>query len=68
MKKKQIGYDTIKLTASKVFAVLVSLVATMLLSRFRTLEEYGTYSQMLTAINLITAFLCSACLIVLIIF
>lgn len=56
MKKKQIGYDTIKLTASKVFAVLVSLVATMLLSRFRTLEEYGTYSQMLTAINLITAF------------
>ena len=32
--------------------MLFSLVSVMLLSRYRTLEEYGTYSQILTVINL----------------
>ena len=32
------------------------MLTTMLLSRFRTLEEYGTYSQMLLAINLVATF------------
>ena len=36
--------------------MLISLVSSMLLSRFRSLTEYGTYSQLLMAINLV----CSA--------
>ena len=49
-----IGKETLILTTSKFIVVLISLVTTMLLSRFRTLEEYGTYSQILISINLVT--------------
>ena len=52
----RVGSDTIKLTASKIATTIISLVSSMLLSRFRTLTEYGTYSQLLMAINLV----CSA--------
>lgn len=34
--------------------MVLSMVAAMLLSRFRTLEEYGTYSQLLMVINIVT--------------
>ncbi|MBP3437543.1 MAG: oligosaccharide flippase family protein [Clostridia bacterium] len=51
------GNDAIKLTASKVIVMLVSLVSSMLLSRFRTLIEYGTYSQILMVINLVCSLL-----------
>lgn len=50
-----IGGDVVKLTASKVITALVSLASAMLLSRFRTLEEYGTYSQLLLVINLFSS-------------
>lgn len=49
----RIGFDSIKLTGSKVATMLISLISSMLLSRFRTLTEYGTYSQLLMAINLV---------------
>jgi len=32
------------------------MITAMLLSRFRTLEEYGTYSQLLMVINIATTF------------
>lgn len=50
--KQHLGSDTIKLTASKVITMLIGLVSSMLLSRFRSLTEYGTYSQLLMVINL----------------
>ena len=36
---------------------LIALVSNMLLARFRTLSEYGTYSQILLVINLFTTLL-----------
>lgn len=48
-----IGSDAIKLTGSKVATTFIALISSMLLSRFRSLTEYGTYSQLLMAINLV---------------
>ena len=53
-RKSTLGGDVVKLTASKVGVSFVTLLISMLLSRFRTLEEYGTYSQMTLVINLFT--------------
>jgi O-antigen/teichoic acid export membrane protein len=52
-----IAKDTVKLTSAKMITVVVSMISAMLLSRFRTLEEYGTYSQILLVVNLITTIL-----------
>lgn len=52
-KNSHIGSDALKLTGSKVITMLISLISSMLLARFRTLTEYGTYSQLLMAINLV---------------
>lgn len=49
-----LGGDAVNLTVSKVITLGISLVSSMLLSRFRTLTEYGTYSQLLLVINLMT--------------
>ena len=49
-----IGNSAVKLTASKMIVLLISMVTAMLLSRFRTVEEYGTYSQLLMVINLVS--------------
>ncbi|MGN0818809.1 MAG: oligosaccharide flippase family protein [Christensenellaceae bacterium] len=51
--KSRIGSDAIKLTGSKVVTMLIAMISSMLLARFRTLTEYGTYSQLLMAINLV---------------
>lgn len=53
-KKTSIGGAAVKLTVSKMIVLLISMVTAMLLSRFRTVEEYGTYSQLMTVINLVT--------------
>lgn len=50
-----VGKNAVVLTASKIITTSISLASVMLLSRFRTLEEYGTYSQTLLVINLATA-------------
>ncbi|MDI9520819.1 MAG: oligosaccharide flippase family protein [Bacillota bacterium] len=50
--KVKIGVDAIKLTASKLINLIITLASGMLLSRFLTLEEYGTYSQLLMVVNL----------------
>lgn len=46
------GSNAIKLTFAKILTLAISMVSSMLLSRFRTLTEYGTYSQLLMVINL----------------
>lgn len=47
-----IGKSTLLITASKLVSLVINMVCVMLLSRIRTLEEYGTYSQLLMAANL----------------
>ncbi len=47
-----LGGDAVKLTLSRAFTLVINLVATMLISRYRTTEEYGTYSQLLLVISL----------------
>ena len=52
--KQSIATDATKLTAAKSITLIISLASVMLLSRFRTLEEYSTYSQLLMVVNIIT--------------
>lgn len=52
--KSSLGTDAVKLTTSKLITMMISLITAMLLSRLFTLEEYGTYSQILLIINLAT--------------
>ncbi len=47
-----IGRSALHLTVAKIITILMSLVSSMLLSRFRTVEEYGTYNQLTIAITL----------------
>ncbi|MCR4621552.1 MAG: oligosaccharide flippase family protein [Clostridiales bacterium] len=56
MGNQRIGKDAATLTAAKTITLLIGLASSMLLSRFRTLEEYGTYSQILLVIGLANAF------------
>jgi O-antigen/teichoic acid export membrane protein len=51
---KSIGKSALLLTATKFINLLIGMATAMLLSRFRTLEEYGTYSQLLMAVTLFT--------------
>lgn len=53
-KTQSLGKDALKLTTSKALVLVISMISGMLLSRFRTIQEYGTYSQLLMVINLIT--------------
>lgn len=57
--RKQItlGGEAIRLTTSKIITMAITMATVMLLSRFRTFEEYGTYSQLLLIINLFTTLL-----------
>ena len=54
-KQNLIHKDVSKLTIAKIITAIISLVTSMLLSRYRTLFEYGTYSQMLIVINLFSS-------------
>ncbi len=45
MDRGNIGKDSLKLTISQMSSLLIGMISAMLLSRFRTLGEYGTYSQ-----------------------
>ena len=49
------GRDAVRLTIAKVFTMVIGLVTAMLLSHFRTLEEYGSFSQVQTVVNLVVA-------------
>lgn len=52
MKKTTLGGDAVLLTTSNILTMCISTLTSMLLARFRTLEEYGTFSQLLLVINL----------------
>lgn len=52
---KSLGNDAIKLTVSKVITLLVGMITAMLLSRYLTLKEFGTYSQILLSVNILTS-------------
>lgn len=53
--KTSIATNAVSLSLTKVLTLSIQMVIAMLLSRFRTLEEYGTYAQMLMVINLATS-------------
>lgn len=52
-----VSKDATILSISKGLSMAIAMISAMLLSRFRTLDEYGTYSQIITVINLTTAIL-----------
>ena len=54
-KSHSLGMNAVQLTASKIISLCISMVTTMLLSRFRTFTEYGTYSQLLLVVNLFSS-------------
>ena len=54
MAKNSIRKDTIWLSISKVTTLVLSTVCVMLLSRIRTLREYGTYSQIIMVTTLVS--------------
>ena len=53
--KVTLGGETVRMTISKVITLCVTMLTSMLLSRFRTYEEYGTYSQLLLVISLFSS-------------
>ena len=54
MKNSQttVGKQAVYLTASQALTLVISMATGMLLARFRTKEEYGTYSSIMLVINL----------------
>ncbi len=52
----KIGNGAAHLTFAKMLTLVLSLISGVLLSHFRTLEEYGTYSQVMIAITTATSF------------
>ncbi len=56
-KSTSLGADATLLTFSKIATSAIAMVMTMLLSRFRSLEEFGTYKQILMIVNLVTSVL-----------
>ena len=53
--KSSLGGDAVRLTVSKLLALCITMVSGMLLSRFRTLDEYGTYSQLLLVVSVFSS-------------
>lgn len=55
-KKRSLGSDAAFLSISKIINLFISLITGMLLSRFRTLEEYGTFSQIQMLVTFAVSF------------
>ena len=53
-KKMSLKKEATLLSISKMANLVITMATSMLLSRFRTLEEYGTYSQLDLVLNLLT--------------
>ena len=54
--KNNIGRDSLILTVTQFMTLGVNMINAMLLSRFRTLGEYGTYSQVMMVCTIIITF------------
>ncbi|SDO55950.1 oligosaccharide flippase family protein [Halobacillus aidingensis] len=52
--KTDIGSDALKLTISKLVSLIVSFGSVMILARYLSLKEFGTYTQLLLIINILT--------------
>lgn len=48
-----IGKDALKLTIMKIITLIIGMLSTILLSHFRSLDEYGTYSQIVMIVTLV---------------
>ena len=55
--KTSIGREAVYLTGSRVLTSIIGVVTSMLLARFRTLSEYGTYSQIIMVTELVSSIL-----------
>ena len=55
--KRGIGTDVVILTVTKVITLCVSLITAMILTRYATYIQYGTYSQMILVVNLAASLL-----------
>lgn len=55
MAENKIAKNATILTVSRVITLMITLVSSMLLSRFRTLTEYGTYSQLIVIVTLMVS-------------
>ena len=51
----RIGHQAVHLTIAKVITTLITMVSGMLLSRYCTKAEYGTYSQLTIIITILTS-------------
>ena len=54
-KSTSLGKETVLLTVSKITTLVIAMLTGMMLSRFRSFEEYGTYSQLTLVITLFTS-------------
>lgn len=50
-----IGNSAVHLTFAQILTITISLATSMLLSRFRTITEYGTYSQLTLSISIVVS-------------
>lgn len=57
--KKNVATDSMKLSIAQIFSLIINMINIMLLSRYRSVEEYGTYSQMLMVSSIAVTFLAS---------
>ena len=57
VKKPSLGGDVVRLTVSKVITLCINMLTSMMLARFRSFEEYGTYSELLIVVSLTTSLL-----------
>lgn len=57
MNRTSVGKNAVILTGSKILVSMLGVITAMLLARFRTLEEYGTYSQIIMIADLVSSIL-----------
>ena len=57
MNRTSVGKNAVILTGSKILVSMLGIITAMLLARFRTLEEYGTYSQIIMVADLVSSIL-----------
>lgn len=56
-RRNSVGKDALLLTASNFMVSIIGVITSMLLARFRTLGEYGTYSQIIMVTDLVSTIL-----------
>ena len=54
-KRKNIGSSALVLSGSKIINLMLSMITSMLLSRYLSLAEYGTYSELQTVTSLVVS-------------